>query len=606
MAAVPQPQPQLPPPARPRSRLAAAPRFSGARLLCRALLEAGVGTLFGYPGGAVLPVYDELARLGGSLCHILARHEQGAVHMAEGYAKATGRVGVALVTSGPGATNALTGIANAMMDSTPLVVIAGQVPRALLGCDAFQETDTIGLTRSCTKESFAVRSAGEVGAAVRDAVAIASSGRPGPVVIDLPKDVAQELAPVGGPGAAASEAWPPPPRCPPAALERAAALLLRARRPVVYFGGGVVHAGASAELRALVERLRLPATPTLMGLGALPGDHPGSLGMLGMHGTYAANQAVAACDLLLAVGARFDDRVTGDVARFAPRATIVHADVDASNFHKNVRAHLTLPGDARAILAGLLQRLPAAAAPRRLGPWWRQIRAWQAFAPLHFEARGEAILPQELCREFDRISGSEAIVATDVGQHQMWLAQYYRFRRPRQSLTSGGLGTMGYGLPAALGAQIAFPDRRVVAFVGDGGFQMAAPELATAVAQRSQLKVIVANNHALGMVRQWQQLFHQERFIAVDMRAQPDFVKLAEAYGATGLRATRRGELAAVLERGLATPGVVVMDIHVAPGENVYPMIPPGAAAADMVLGAGAAAAARRPPRPARRKGAGA
>ncbi|MGN6593813.1 MAG: biosynthetic-type acetolactate synthase large subunit [Terriglobales bacterium] len=561
---------------------------SGARLLCAALAEAGVAVIFGYPGGAVLPVYDELRRPEHGLRHVLARHEQGAVHMAEGWARASGRTGVALVTSGPGITNAVTGLANAMMDSTPLLVIAGQVPRALLGSDAFQETDVAGLTRGCTKESFAVRAAADIPAVVREALRLAAGGRPGPVVSELPRDVAQEQA-VPVPAAAPPRRLSAP-SCPRHAVEEAVGRLRAARRPVVYFGGGVVLAEAAAELRALVERGALPATPTLMGLGALPADHPCQLGMLGMHGSYAANQAVAASDVLLAVGARFDDRVTGQVASFAPRAEIIHLDVDASSFHKILPASLTLHGDARQLLRRLLAAWPAepAAAATRLTGWWRQIAAWQrqaAAAEAHAApADAGAIAPRQLCRELHRLTGGRALVVTDVGQHQMWMAQLYGLRRPRQFLTSGGLGAMGYGLPAAIGAQLACPRELVVAVVGDGGFEMSAHELATAVSAGAPVKVVIMNNRALGMVRQWQKLFYDRRYMAVDMAGQPDFVRLAAAYGATGLRAGRPDELPGVLARGLATPGVVVMDVQVDPEACVFPFVPPGAANTEMVL----------------------
>ena len=559
---------------------------TGGRLLCEALVREGVDTIFGYPGGAVLPIYDELVHMEEQLRHILARHEQGVIHMAEGYARATGKCGVALVTSGPGATNSVTGIANAMMDSTPLVVITGQVPRALLGSDAFQETDTIGVTRPVTKESFQVMRAADITATVREAFYIATSGRPGPVVIDIPKDVVQEMAPWAFPREIHLPGYRLPVFRDTAALQQASELLSAAKRPVIYLGGGVVNAGATDEVLELITRLHAPATPSLMGLGAVPADHPLCLGMLGMHGAYCANKAVSEADVLFAVGARFDDRVTGKVSKFAPKATIIHIDIDHSSFRKNVRADVTLHGDVKTVLSELLAILPTPPeAQERLAPWWKQIREWQCFAPFRYEDHSEEIKPQRLCQEFNRLTGGNAIVATDVGQHQMWIAQYYRFHSPRQNLTSGGLGTMGYGMPAGLGAQIAYPDRQVVAFVGDGGFQMTCQELTTAVAYQTNLKVIIMNNRSLGMVRQWQKLFYNERFIAVDLTQAPDFVKLAEAYGATGLRATHASELVPVLEKGLATPGVVVMDIVVTTDESVFPMIPAGGAAADMVLG---------------------
>jgi acetolactate synthase-1/2/3 large subunit len=489
----------------------------------------------------VLHIYDELARMPNQLRHILARHEQGAVHMAEGYAKSTGQCGVVLVTSGPGATNAVTGIANAFMDSTPLVVITGQVPRKMIGTDAFQEIDTVGITRPCTKHNYLVRDVNELAEVVHEAFYIARTGRPGPVVIDI---------------------------------------------PILYVGGGVIHANGSDELLELAEKMSFPVTPTLMGLGCFPSGHPLSLGMLGMHGTYWANMAISESDLIVAVGVRFDDRVTGAIEKFAPQAQIIHVDVDPSSVSKNVRAHLPVVGDAKTVMRQMLELLPEEprANAERLALWWKQIADWKEFAPLSYENSDSVIKPQFLCQELDRLTGGDAIIATDVGQHQMWLAQYYGFNGPRQSLTSGGLGAMGFGFPAALGAQLAFPDRQVIAFVGDGGFQMTAQELATAVQYRTNTKIIVMNNNYLGMVRQWQEIFYDKTYSAVEMESTPDFVKLAEAYGAVGLRATKPNELTAVLEQGLSTNGVVVMDIVVSPEENVYPMIPPGAGLKEMVL----------------------
>ena len=561
--------------------------ISGAGILVEALLRESVEAIFGYPGGAVLHIYDELARNQDRLRHVLARHEQGAVHMAEGYAKATGRVGVVLVTSGPGATNAVTGIANAFMDSTPLVVITGQVPRKMIGSDAFQEVDTVGITRPCTKYNYLVREAAELAEVVREAFHIASSGRPGPVVIDIPKDVTAERAPFAYPETVVLPGYHPNMRAEYGQVEKALEKITRAERPILYVGGGVIHANGSGELLELAERLHLPVTPTLMGLGCFPSGHPLSLGMLGMHGTYWANMAISESDLIIAIGVRFDDRVTGALEKFAPQAQIIHVDVDPSSVSKNVRAHVPLVGDAKSVMRQMLELLSAdvrVMGADRLSAWWQQIEDWKEFAPLTYEHSGEVIKPQLLCQELYRLTGGDAIIATDVGQHQMWLAQYYRFKGPRQSITSGGLGAMGFGFPAALGAQLAFPDRQVIAFVGDGGFQMTAQELATAVQYRTNTKIIVMNNNYLGMVRQWQELFYQGNYSAVGMEGTPDFVKLAEAYGAMGLRATSPSELTAVLERGLSTPGVVVMDIVVTAEENVYPMIPPGAGLKEMVL----------------------
>ncbi|MCI0488241.1 MAG: biosynthetic-type acetolactate synthase large subunit [Blastocatellia bacterium] len=560
----------------------------GARILCEALIREGVDTIFGYPGGAVLHIYDELLKTQDRIKHVLARHEQGAVHMAEGYAKATGKPGVALVTSGPGATNSVTGIANAFMDSTPLVVITGQVPSLLIGNDAFQEVDTVGITRPCTKYNYLLKDVRDLAEIVREAFHIASTGRPGPVVIDIPKDITAQTAPFTYPDHLDLPGYRPDSYGPIEQVKRAVSKICEATRPILYVGGGVIHSNGSEELLELAERLNLPVTPTLMGLGCFPAGHTLCLGMLGMHGTYAANMAISESDVIVAIGVRFDDRVTGALEKFAPQAEIVHVDVAPSSISKNVRAHFPIVGDARSVIRQMLDLLPRDTeepSRARLAPWWEQIRDWQVYAPLTYKNSDEIIMPQFLCEELYRLTGGEAIIATDVGQHQMWLAQYYPFKGPRQSLTSGGLGTMGFGFPAALGAQIAFPRRQVVAFVGDGGFQMTAQELATAVQYRTNIKIVIMNNNYLGMVRQWQELFYDRAYSSVNMEWLPDFVKLAEAYGATGLRATRPSQLGSVLERGLATPGVVVMDILVSEEENVYPMVPAGAGLKEMVLG---------------------
>lgn len=559
----------------------------GARILCQSLIAEGVDTIFGYPGGAVLHIYDELANVRNQLRHVLARHEQGAVHMAEGYAKATGKVGVVLVTSGPGATNAVTGIANAFMDSTPLVVISGQVPRKMIGTDAFQEVDTVGITRPCTKYNYLVRNASELADTIHEAFHIASTGRPGPVLIDIPKDVTGEIASYVRPKDIRIPGYNPWQYGNPGDVERAVEKMLVARRPVLYVGGGVIHANGTDEIIELAERLNLPVTPTLMGLGCFPAGHPLSLGMLGMHGTYWANMAISDADLIIAVGVRFDDRVTGVVEKFAPQAEIIHVDIDPSSISKTVRCHVSVVGDARSVTRQMLDLIPedaSASALSRHKLWWNQINEWKEFAPLAYESSEDVIKPQMLCEELHRLTDGEAVIATDVGQHQMWLAQYYGFRGPRQSITSGGLGTMGFGFPAALGASLGRSDRQVIAFVGDGGFQMTAQELATAVEYGAEVKIIVMNNLYLGMVRQWQEVFYARNYSHVEMGRTPDFVKLAEAYGARGLRAANPSELRAVLEEGLSTPGVVVLDILVAPEENVYPMVPPGAGLKEMVL----------------------
>ena len=565
----------------------AAPVLRGARILCEALVREGVETIFGYPGGAVLHIYDELCRMRDRLHHVLSRHEQGAIHMAEGYAKATGKVGVALVTSGPGATNAVTGIANAYMDSTPLVVISGQVPRKLIGTDAFQEADTVGITRPCTKYNYLVKDVHDLADVVKEAFHIAGSGRPGPVLIDIPKDVTAEAAEFDYPERVFLPGYQPYKRGDVEEVRRAVEKIGRARRPLLYVGGGVIHANGASELLELATRLNLPVAPTLMGLGCFPSGHRLSLGMLGMHGTYWANMAISESDLIIAIGVRFDDRVTGALDKFAPQAEVVHVDVDPSSIHKNRRAQVGIVGDAKSVMQQMLDVLTdeaCATSRARLADWWEQIEEWKEYAPLTYEKRDDVIMPQQLVEELHALTGGEAVVATDVGQHQMWVAQYYPFNGPRQWLTSGGLGTMGFGFPAALGAQMAHPDKLVIAFVGDGGFQMTAQELATAVQYKANTKIVIMNNNYLGMVRQWQELFYDRAYSHVNMEWLPDFVKLAEAYGATGLRATRPDQLRATLQRGLATPGVVVMDILVAEEVNVYPMVPAGAGLKDMVL----------------------
>jgi len=563
---------------------------TGAEILVENLVWEGVDTIFGYPGGAVLHIYDELWRARERITHYLVRHEQGAVHMAEGYARATGRVGVVLVTSGPGATNAVTGIANAYMDSTPLVVITGQVPKHLIGTDAFQEVDTVGITRPCVKHNYLVRDARDLAGIVREAFYLARSGRPGPVVIDIPKDVSaaranhSRLDHVGFPFSTE------PPPLNRKAAEQAFTAMLNAKRPVLYVGGGIVNSGSDEPLLRFAEALRLPVAPTLMGLGGFPSAHPFCLGMLGMHGTYAANMAVAECDLLVALGVRFDDRVTGKLATFAPQARVIHVDIDPANIGKNVAPALALAADVKQALAEFLslaqdqgeEKLQQSVASRE--PWWDRIRAWQRSQPLRYSGSQQQIKPQTVIRELHRLTGGDAIVTTDVGQHQMWVAQFYPFTKTRQLITSGGLGTMGFGLPAAMGAQLAFPNKLVVAVVGDGGFQMTNQELATAVQYGVPVKVIVMNNGYLGMVRQWQEMFYDRTYSEVDISVAPDFVKLAEAYGAAGFRAQTPAELHDTLAAALAHKGVAVVDVSVSKEENVLPMVPAGANASDMIV----------------------
>jgi len=562
----------------------------GAEILIEALCFEGVDTIFGYPGGAVLHIYDELWRARDRVTHYLVRHEQGAVHMAEGYAKATGKVGCVLVTSGPGATNAVTGIANAYMDSTPIVVITGQVPKHLIGTDAFQEVDTVGITRPCVKHNYLVRDARDLAAVVREAFHLARTGRPGPVVIDIPKDVTAErtsysrLDHVSFPFVTRKK------KPPQSVVVEAVQKILQSRRPVLYVGGGIATSGADHSLRRFAETFQLPTAPTLMGLGGFESGHQLSLGMLGMHGTFAANNAVAESDLLIAIGVRFDDRVTGKLATFAPHASIIHVDIDPANIGKNVAPTLSIAGDAQEVLKQFLNYseqlspnvLEQSVKDRE--PWWEKIREWQRLQPLRFSGSQQQIKPQAVIRELHNLTKGEAIITTDVGQHQMWVAQFYPFMRTRQLITSGGLGTMGFGLPAAVGAQLACRDRLVVAVVGDGGFQMTNQELATAVQYNLPVKIIIMNNGYLGMVRQWQEMFYDRTYSEVDMSFAPDFVKLAEAYGAKGLRATKPDELHDVLAEAIDYPGVAVIDVVVAKEENVFPIVPAGANANAMIV----------------------
>ncbi len=562
----------------------------GAEILIHALLHEGVDSIFGYPGGAVLHIYDELWRARDRITHYLVRHEQGAVHMAEGYARASGRVGVALVTSGPGATNAMTGIANAYMDSTPIVVITGQVPTPLIGTDAFQEVDTVGITRSCVKHNYLVRDVRDLAPIVHEAFHLARTGRPGPVVIDIPKDVSaarasySRLKNISFP--CVDRRLPPDSRV----VRRAATAIIQAERPVFYVGGGIVNSGAADALLSLAEELQLPVTPTLMGLGGFPSAHPLSLNMLGMHGTYAANMAVAESDLLIAVGVRFDDRVTGKLATFAPHARVIHIDIDPANVGKNRAPEISLIADARDALCALRaevktfgqREIDRSVAQREA--WWEMLRGWQREQPLRFSGSADHIKPQSVIRELHRLTKGEALIVTDVGQHQMWAAQFYPFQRSRQWITSGGLGAMGFGVPAAIGAQLVMKDQLVVAVVGDGGFQMTNQELAMAVQYHLPIKVLIMNNGYLGMVRQWQEMFYDRAYSEVDLSVSPDFVKLAEAYGAFGVRATRPDELSDVLSAGLSHNGVAVMDIVVSKEENVFPIVPAGGNSRDMIV----------------------
>jgi acetolactate synthase-1/2/3 large subunit len=548
------------------------------------LKAEGVEVVFGLPGGANLPTYDAFVDAG--IRHVLVRHEAGGGHAAEGYAKATGKVGVAFATSGPGATNVVTPIVDAMMDSVPTVFITGQVRTDLIGTDGFQETDTLGITMPVVKHSFQIRSPLEIPRAIHEAFHIARSGRPGPVVVDIPVDLSRAdiaYAPVTDlhlPG------YQPTTDGNTKQIRQAAKAMASARRPVIYAGGGVVNANAAQELTDFATSDRFPVTCTLMGLGAFPAPHPQWLGMLGMHGTRTANYAMDEADLICCIGARFDDRITGKLSEFAPHAKFIHIDIDPAEISKTIPAHIPIVGDCKNVLAKLIKEYRALEGvdPSRTDEWWQKIRAWQEKHPLRYEDSTDAeIKPQYMVQALYEATGGDAIVTSDVGQHQMWAAQHYHFDKPRRWINSGGLGTMGFGLPAALGAQVGCPDQTVVCIAGDGSIQMNIQELATCSEDKIPVKVFIMNNGYLGMVRQWQELFWDKRYSHVDMGSYPDFVKLAEAYGATGMRFTDKATLVDDMKRALATEGPVVVDVRVTREENTYPMIAPGQAAREMV-----------------------
>jgi len=551
--------------------------------LMECLKAEGVDVVFGLPGGANLPTYDAFYDAG--IRNILVRHEAGGGHAAEGYAKATGKVGVALGTSGPGATNLVTPICDAMMDSVPVVFITGQVQTHLLGTDGFQEADTIGITMPIVKHSFMIQHPLEIPRTIHEAFHVARSGRPGPVVVDIPSDLSRADIPYEPVQDVHLPGYQPTTSGNQKQIRLAAKALANARRPVIYAGGGVVSANASPALVDLASVDRLPVTCTVMGLGAFPAPHEQWLGMLGMHGTRTANYAMDEADLIIAVGARFDDRITGKISEFAPRAKFIHIDVDPAEISKNVPAHIPIVGDAANILPRLTAEYRALDPdPARLEEWWSRIRLWQERHPLRYEDSDDSeIKPQYMVQALYEATGGDAIVTSDVGQHQMWAAQYYDFPAPRRWINSGGLGTMGFGLPAAMGAKIGCPDQTVVCIAGDGSVQMNAQELATCSQEGIAIKVFIMNNHYLGMVRQWQELFWDHRYSSVDMGQWPDFVKLADAYGATGIRLTDKGTLVDDMREALQTPGPVLVDVRVTPEENVYPMIQPGQAARDMV-----------------------
>ncbi len=550
-------------------------------------LEAeGVDLLFGYPGGAVIDIYHELDQ--ADIRHVLVRHEQAAVHAADGYARASGKVGVALVTSGPGATNTVTGIASAYMDSIPVVVFTGQVPTALIGNDAFQEVDIVGITRPCTKHNFLVKSSKDLARTVAQAFHLARSGRPGPVLVDLPKDVMQAKQPFDYPRVVDIKSYQPNYEPHSGQLKKAFDLIVESRRPVIYGGGGLIAAKAAEELTRFAQRFSIPVTLTLMGLGAFPGDDPLWLGMLGMHGTFRANMAVGNCDLLIAIGARFDDRVTGKIDEFAPNAKIIHVDIDPTSIQKNIPVDVPVVGDCRLALAKLNQYaddLNGTDWRERRAPWLETILAWKETQPLAYcQEPDSPIKPQMVVETLHRLTEGDAIITTEVGQNQMWAAQYYHFNRPNSFITSGGLGCMGFGFPAAIGAQMACPDRLVIDIAGDGSIQMNIQEMATAVQYKLPVKIAILNNGYLGMVRQWQQLFKEKRYASTDMQAAPDFVRLAEAYGAVGFRVTRCADVEPVITEALRIPGPVIMDFMVEREENVYPMVPAGEPITKMLL----------------------
>lgn len=565
-------------------------KLHGGRAIVECLKEEGIKTVFGYPGGAVIELYDALMD-SKDIEHVLVRHEQGAVHAADAMSRVTGDVGVALLTSGPGATNGVTGIATAYMDSIPMVVLTGQVPRALIGNDAFQEVDIVGITRPCTKHNYLVNKPEDLIPVLREAFHIAKTGRPGPVLVDIPKDVIGAMIEF-------------PKKTPPIELPsyqpnytphlgqiaKACKMIMNAKKPVLYVGGGVILSNGNKELTDLAEKLEIPVTMTLMGLGAYPGTNNLSMGMLGMHGSYTSNMAVAECDLLIAVGARFDDRVTGKLEDFATKAKIIHIDIDPTSISKNVDVDVPIVADCRIALAAMnhwfdKQDVETINAEREIHkPWINTINSWTKDQPVHYKSNGDEIKPQFVIETLNRLTKGEAIITTEVGQNQMWAAQFYKFNYPRHFVTSGGLGTMGYGLPAAIGAQMAFPDKTVVDVAGDGSIQMNIQELATAKQYNCPVKILILNNGFLGMVRQWQELFYDKRYASTVMDVAPDFVKLAEAYNAVGLRATKKDEVESVIEQALATDNIVVMDIVISPEEGVYPMVPAGKANTEMLL----------------------
>jgi len=561
--------------------------LTGAEILVRSLKEEGVKHLFGYPGGAVLHIYDALYKQ-EDIKHVLVRHEQAATHAADGYARSTGEAGVALVTSGPGATNAVTGIATAFMDSIPMVVITGQVPTNMIGNDAFQEVDSIGITRPCVKHNFLVTDVADLAETIKKAFYIATTGRPGPVVIDIPKDVTANKAEFNYPKEISMRSYNPVVEGHIGQIKRAVTMMLGAKRPILYTGGGVVLGRGAAELTELAQRLNYPVTNTLMGLGAYPATDKQFLGMLGMHGTYEANMTMHHCDVLIAIGARFDDRVTGNIEKFCPHARIIHVDIDPSSISKNVKVDVPIVGSVPNVLKEMIalikegNRTPDEQA---LGEWWKQIAEWRAVDCLKYDEQSGKVKPQQVVEALYRETNGDAYVTSDVGQHQMWAAQYYKFDKPYRWINSGGLGTMGFGLPAAMGVQFAHPDATVACVTGEGSIQMCIQELSTCLQYGLPIKIIALNNRYLGMVRQWQEFFYDGRYAMSYMDALPDFVKLAESYGHVGMRIDNPADVDGAMEEAMKLKNrLVFMDFVTDSEENVYPMIPAGAGLNEMIL----------------------